>query len=226
MTTTSTDTDAGGMRVRTSAPDLLVLHAVRLSGMADDEAVARRVGVPRDEASELLLDAEAFGWVTRVEFGASQGWAITDRGRVEHERRLAAELDAADSDTGTARSAVERAHRRFEELNGRLVAASTDWQLHPTSADRFAANTHNDPEWDERILSELAELERELRPLIAELAGRLARFEGYDDRFAAALDRARGGDPAWVTGIGIDSCHVVWMELHQDLLSTLGLERG
>ena len=47
---------------------------------------------------------------------------------------LATELDAA-----RARATVERAHRRFEELNGRLVRASTDWQLRPTPADRFAA---------------------------------------------------------------------------------------
>jgi len=24
----------------------------------------------------------------------------------------------------------------------------------------------------------------------------------------------------------MDSCHTVWMELHEDLLATLGLERG
>jgi hypothetical protein len=26
--------------------------------------------------------------------------------------------------------------------------------------------------------------------------------------------------------VGLDSCHVVWMELHEDLLGTLGLPRG
>jgi hypothetical protein len=29
-----------------------------------------------------------------------------------------------------------------------------------------------------------------------------------------------------VTEVGGDSCHTVWMELHEDLLATLGLERG
>lgn len=214
-------TTAHGTRALRSSPELLVLHAVRLTGMADDDAVARRTGLPRGDVSELLLDAEAFGWVTRVEFGDSRGWALTDRGRAQDGRMLATELDAA-----RARATVERAHRRFEELNGRLVRASTDWQLQPTPADRFAANMHDDPAWDDRVVRELADLERELRPVVHALAGVLARFAGYDDRFAAALTRVRLGETDWVTGIGIDSCHVVWMELHEDLLSTLGLERG
>jgi hypothetical protein len=29
-----------------------------------------------------------------------------------------------------------------------------------------------------------------------------------------------------VTGVGIDSCHTVWFELHEDLLATLNIERG
>jgi hypothetical protein len=29
-----------------------------------------------------------------------------------------------------------------------------------------------------------------------------------------------------VAGTGIDSCHVVWMELHEDLISTLGIQRS
>ena len=34
------------------------------------------------------------------------------------------------------------------------------------------------------------------------------------------------GQNAWVDGVGVDSCHTVWMQLHEDLLATLGLDRG
>jgi hypothetical protein len=34
------------------------------------------------------------------------------------------------------------------------------------------------------------------------------------------------GERSWVAQPKIDSCHTVWMELHEDLLATLGLERG
>jgi len=30
----------------------------------------------------------------------------------------------------------------------------------------------------------------------------------------------------WVDAIGIDSCHTVWFQLHEDLLATLGIPRG
>ena len=54
----------------------------------------------------------------------------------------------------------------------------------------------------------------------------LTRFTGDHDRFAGALDRVRAGDTSWVTKVREDSCHTVWMELHEDLVATLGLERG
>ena len=54
----------------------------------------------------------------------------------------------------------------------------------------------------------------------------LPRFAGSSERYAAALDRAARGEHAWVAQPKIDSCHTVWMELHEDLLATLGLDRG
>ncbi|WP_233558968.1 hypothetical protein [Micromonospora radicis] len=73
-----------------------------------------------------------------------------------------------------------------------------------------------------RVLAELGDLAGELVPLTAALT----RFGGYAERFAAALDRARAGQRQWVAGVGVASCHAVWMELHEDLLATLGLARG
>jgi hypothetical protein len=63
-------------------------------------------------------------------------------------------------------------------------------------------------------------------PLVARLGAVLDRFGGYDDRFSAALRRVTTGGPTWVNRVGSDSCHGVWMELHEDLVATLGLRRG
>ncbi|WP_040421055.1 transcriptional regulator [Actinopolymorpha alba] len=204
-----------------STPDLLVLHAVRVTGVADDAAVSRRTGIDQDVVSELLKDYEAYGWATHVEFAGTSGWTLTERGREEDSTRLTKELDQAG-----ARTTVERVHRVFESLNGRVVKACTDWQLRPKQDDRLAANDHSDPEWDARVLDELSTLARELTQLVSDLSGALARFGGYDGRFSAALARARTGEKQWVTGVGVASCHAVWMELHEDLLSTLGIPRG
>jgi hypothetical protein len=90
----------------------------------------------------------------------------------------------------------------------------------------MASNDHTDPRWDDRVLDALGSVGRELDPLDAELANALARLGGYADRYRDAFVRASRGERRWVDGLGIDSCHAVWMQLHQDLLTTLGLERG
>jgi hypothetical protein len=43
---------------------------------------------------------------------------------------------------------------------------------------------------------------------------------------AHALERTRAGDADWFTKPTIDSYHTVWFELHENLLATLGIERG
>jgi hypothetical protein len=75
------------------------------------------------------------------------------------------------------------------------------------------------------VLDELADLAQALAPLDRCLTDALPRFGGYARRFAAALARARAGERRWVDGTGLDSCHTVWFELHEDLIATLGLNR-
>jgi hypothetical protein len=189
--------------------------------MADATAVARRTGLVREAAEELLLDDEARGWVSRVAFADLAGWSLTETGRVAGERRLAEELERTGS-----RATVHEAHDTFARLNERFLSTVTRWQIRPQPWDRLAANDHDDPVWDGRVLDELASYRRRLAPLCATLTGALDRFAGYDDRYAAALARAEAGQPAWVDGARVDSCHTVWIQLHEDLLATLGLDRG
>lgn len=198
-----------------------MLHAVRVMGMADPAAVGRRTGLPADVALEQLLDDEARGWVKRVAFADLAGWTLTGSGRAEGERRLADELER----TG-AREAVDAAHTTFLRLNERFLATVTRWQIRPQPSDPLAANDHDDPEWDGHVLDELAGHGRRLGTVCTALAAALARFAGYDTRFAAALERADAGQPAWVDAPGIESCHTVWIQLHEDLVATLGVERG
>ena len=204
-----------------SAPELLVLHAVRLKGMADDAEVAARFGLEPALAAELLLDFQAMGRLSRFEFAGTAGWALTDAGRAANERQLAEELALTDSV-----STVREAYAAFLPHNDRLLRACTDWQLRPTPADPLAANEHTDPAWDQRVFRALSGLSEELRTLSGALAGRLVRFQGYHERFRTALSRAEQGDHSWVARPRVDSCHTVWMELHEDLVATLGIQRG
>ncbi|MEV0612865.1 transcriptional regulator [Nonomuraea sp. NPDC050404] len=206
---------------RDSPPGLLVLHAVRVLGFADTPEVARRYGLDAALTEELLGDAEACGWTGSSAFAGTAGWSLTEAGRAENERQLAAEL----ARVGGAEE-VRGVYRTFLPLNALLLRACTDWQLRPTAGDRLAVNDHADPAWDAGVLHELACVDRALTPLADRLGSVLTRFRGYDTRFAAALARARAGENAWVDRTDVDSCHRVWFQLHEDLIATLGLDRN
>lgn len=204
-----------------SAPADLALHGVRVLGFPTAARVADRFGLRTDDVRELLLDFEACGWVRRSSFGGSSGWSVTDAGRAENERRLAAELDRAG-----CRDAVVAAHAEFLPLNRRFGIACTEWQLRPTRLDPMARNDHTDWRWDERVLRALAAVDGPFRRLADGLAAELSRYAGYGPRFAAALAQAAAGRRDWVDGPDRDSCHLVWIQFHEDLLATLGIPRG
>jgi hypothetical protein len=198
---------------------LLVLHAVRLLGFADAQAIARRFELQHVE--DVLKDAEARGWTTYSSFAGTSGWSLTEAGRTENERLLKAELtDAA------AISKISKVYADFLPLNALLQQACTDWQLRPTPTDPLAANDHTDPEWDAGVLHELKVIDGALGSITRRLKDVLPRFAGYDVRFSQALARATAGETAWVDRSDVDSCHRVWFELHEDLLATLNLQRG
>lgn len=207
--------------MRVSPEPLRILHAVRLLGFAGTDEIADRAGATRDAASAFLHGAERDGLLQHVAFADAAGWTLTDAGKEENERQLSDERRSADP-----HGVVLSVHREFRPLNARLLRAVTDWQILPGTDGRLMTNDHSDLARDARILDELELLSRALAPLIARLTAVLPRFAGYDERFAAAIFRARAGEPEWVDRTSLDSCHRVWFQLHEDLLATLGIERG
>jgi hypothetical protein len=204
-----------------STVDDLALHGVRVLGFPTASRVADRYRLDANAVEGLLLDFEALGWARQSSFAGSSGWSLTDAGRVENERRLAVELDRA-----AARDAVMGVHAAFVPLNERFGAACTDWQVRPTRLDPLSFNDHTDWRWDERVLRTLESVQASFTDLCGRLAERLARFDGYADRYAAALRKVVTGQRAWVDAHDRDSCHTLWIQFHEDLLATLGIPRG
>lgn len=204
-----------------SEPGLLVLHALALMRVADEDAVVGRFGLDPSEVRELLLDAEARGWVQRLRLAGVSGWTLTTSGDREHSRQLAAEV--AD---GEARRAVLAVYEDFIPLNERLLAALTHWKVRPTPLDPRAPNDHRDPRWDERVLIGLHVLVREVRPLCDRLEQVLERFEGYEERLSTALRHVDRGEMAWLDQLRNDSLHAVWLELFDDLRMSLQVEEA
>ena len=61
-----------------SSAELLVLHGVRIQGMADAGSVARRFSLYRETVEEMLLDHQARGWVRRAGFADVTRWTLTE----------------------------------------------------------------------------------------------------------------------------------------------------
>ena len=185
---------------------LLTLHAVRLLGFADAHAIADRFSRDHSLVESELIDAGVLGFVSHTSFAGSSGWSLSSAGRVENERLLAAELDRED-----ARSVVMGVHNEFVDLNPTVVSACSAIQLQQVRG--MAASG---------ILEEVL---ASWSPLEERLAESLPRFAGYSRRPMDALERARR-DSAWFTATDRDSFHRAWFELHEDLIATLGIQRG
>jgi hypothetical protein len=204
-----------------SAPEDLALHGARVLGFATTSRIAGRYGLDLGAVQELLLDHEARGWVSYLSFAGSSGWSLTDTGHSENERRLAAELDRAG-----VRDTIVGAHQTFLPLNHRFGTACTDWQIRPARDEPMAFNDHTDWRWDDRVLQALASLGDSFMRLCGQLSECLARFDGYADLYSAALGKVGTGQRSWVDACDRDSCHMVWIQFHEDLLATLNIPRG
>jgi len=201
-----------------SDPRLLVLHALRLKGIADAATVAVAAGLPEEEAA-AQLDKLAGERLAVEQTGALAGWSLTPAGRAEHLREVRHEVDAAG-----ARATVTGAYERFRALNTGVLDACSDWQVR-TIGGHMVRNDHRDRAYDARVIADLARLGEQAAPLVDDLAGALARYRGYGPQLREAVARVEAGEGDWFAKPVMPSFHTVWFELHEDLLTTLGLER-
>lgn len=209
------------MSAHRSEPSLLVLLAVRLSGVATTEQVLDRTLLPEAVVGRELGRAASVGEVEDLDLGLGGGVVLTESGRLRLAELLAAELSSA----GAREIAAEVLDSFEAGINTSLVGALSHWQL-ADGALSAGRSTTGDAAPPAELLETLDELGGALRELLRPLMELLPRFGRYPSQYRIALERARSGESRWIAGIGILSCHVVWAELHQDLLSTLGRLRG
>jgi hypothetical protein len=202
-----------------SDPRLLVLHALRLKGTADAATVAATADLPADEVAEQLEKLAGEG-LAAESTGALAGWSLTAAGRAEHRREVRREVDA----TG-ARPTVTGAYERFRALNAGVLDACSRWQVR-TLGGQMVRNDHRDRAYDARVVADLVRLRDQAAPLVDDLSGALARYEGYGPKLQEAVRRVEAGEGDWFAKPVMPSFHTVWFELHEDLLTTLGLERS
>jgi hypothetical protein len=206
-----------------SEPRFLVLHGLRLKGNAATSFLAERSGLDTGETGEILRSLTAEGLVREHE-KRPLPWSLSPAGREEHGRLLAEELEASG-----ARAAVGEAYDRFggpnEGLNMDVLQLFTDWQVR-SEGPPPELNDHSDEAYDREVVERLAGAHVRACAITDGLGAHLERFGRYTPRLGAAMDKIRAGEGDWFTGMTVESYHTVWWELHQDLMTTLGLERA
>jgi hypothetical protein len=198
-----------------SEPRFLALHGLRLKGFAEAPAVAAAVGLAPAEVEEQLAKLEAEALAVHRD-GRLSGWTLTKDGRAEQERLAQADLDA-DGQLEAVRSLYER----FLVLNGDFKVLCTDWQLRDGEI-----YDHGDDAYNEAIFDRLRTIDAGLGEVLAGLSATNPRFDVYSARFAGALAGLVAGDHDLLTKPIIDSYHTIWFELHEDLITGLGIDRS
>lgn len=198
-----------------SDPGFLVLHGLRLKGVAEPEVVGAAVGIDTATVAQHLGPLRDDELVVRRE-GLLVGWSLTPSGRQRQEQLAVKDV----ADAGAAVD-VRGAYEAFLAVNGELLATCTEWQLR-----NGVVNDHADAAHDAAVMDRLRAVDAAARPVVARLADRLDRYRPYRGRFAGALERVEAGEHDYVARPVIDSYHTVWFELHEDLLTSLGLDRS
>jgi DNA-binding MarR family transcriptional regulator len=201
-----------------SDPRLLVLHGLRLKGLAGAVAIAESAGLPTADVEACLERLAADGLVVYRDRPVAR-WSLTPQGRAEHSRLVGREVDIAG-----VRPAIEGAYERFRALNTGVLDACSRWQVREI-AGTAVVNDHRDPEYDARVVADLAALHNRVGPLCDDLASALERYRPYRRQLSRAVEKVEAGERDWFTKPVLPSYHTVWFELHEDLLTTLGLDR-
>jgi hypothetical protein len=196
-----------------SHPRFRVHHALRIKGFVKIENLAELAGLPEDEVLGHLQAMQEQG---HTNYREARGlWQLTPDGREAYV--IALEEDV--SRPGFREGLAEKYHR-FLGMNDAFKALCTDWQLRNGDP-----NDHSDAGYDDACIKRLGALDDEAQPICHAFAEVAQRFDCYAARLASSRVALEAGDQRMFTGVMCGSYHDVWMELHEDLILTQGIDR-
>jgi hypothetical protein len=194
-----------------------VLIALALRGPLSVADAALACGAPAHGVERALHELGREALVEPRDLPAGS-FALTPAGRARAARAIAHERD-------DLCAAVASLYPTFDPLNQCVKELLRSWQLR-TVGGREVPNDHSDAAYDARLVAQLAELHREAAAMLTSLTSLRERYASYARRLAAAVERARRGEQAFVSGLAVDSFHSVWWQLHADLLAMLDRRRS
>jgi hypothetical protein len=197
-----------------SDPFFRTFHALRIKGFAKVETIAEVADLPVALVEEHLQGLHAREWAQFRE--ARELWQLTQTGREEHHIALAEDVGGAHM---TAH--LHDAYHEFLQLNDRFKTLCGDWQLRDGQP-----NDHSDAAYDAEVVERLVAIDADAAPVVARMGVVLARLAPYGPRLARTCQAVVRGETKMFTGVMCGSYHDVWMELHEDLILTQGIDRS
>lgn len=191
----------------TTTQEFDVLHALKVRGLARAAPLSESVGRPAAEVQVVLDDIVQRGLAKCRTGGKVQGYMLTADGRRRHLELRDEEVDPAQ------RAALEPAYEAFLAPNRAFKEVTTSWQME--AGGDIAA-----------VLPRLEAVHADVSAVLAAASAALPRMSRYQPRLDQALAAFRGGDEGALARPMSSSYHDVWMELHEDLLLTMGRERS
>ena len=198
---------------RGSEPRFLTHHALRIKGFAKVETLAEMTALDASHVESHLADMAAAELAMFREARAL--WQLTPQGKAAHPDLLAADVSGIDL------GGLQTHYHVFLELNSAFKTLCGDWQLRDG-----APNDHADAAYDKKVIGRLVDLNAEAQPVVSSMAAVLGRLSPYAPRLDATRRLVEAGQHNMFTGVMCGSFHDVWMELHEDLILTQGIDRS
>jgi hypothetical protein len=192
------------------ADEDFVLYLLRVRGFITPDGLMASLGwVP----TEILEGLVRKGLVDHMEgYGM---YTLSGEGTEEQTRRMEVLRDAA------LAQALAPAYEDFLALNTEFKELCNTWQL-----KHGVPNDHKDEAYDKAQTEALKSINERIQPVLSKLAQPLPRLGRYQDRLQCAAQRVLAGEIKQFTGVMCESFHDIWMELHEDLMLTQGIDRA
>ena len=196
-----------------SDPAFRSFHALRIKGFAKADMVADIADVSVAEAESHLKDL--LGRELALFREARSLWQITPAGKEAHRDALAADTPAS------ALAALHDPYEKFLVINNAFKELCGEWQLRDGQP-----NDHSDVGYDKAVIDRLVAMKNESVPVVVAMGQVLGRLAPYVPRLESTSQRVVAGEHNMFTGVMCGSYHDVWMELHEDLILTQGIDRA
>lgn len=198
---------------RASEPAFLTHHALRIKGFARVDTLAEMIELDQSSVGSHLQSMAGAEWAMFRE--ARSLWQLTPQGREAHVDALAADLEGIDL------SPLGPHYSDFLELNVAFKELCGEWQLRDGEI-----NDHSDSAYDAAVIERLSDLDASARPIVTSMSSIIGRLSTYVPRLESTCQAVRSGRHDLFTGVMCGSFHDVWMELHEDLILSQGIDRA